>query len=305
MNCAGGHANDLHYGRVQVEFLPPNTTSLIQPLDQGVIRAFKALYTRSTMEGLISFIDEGDEDFRLKIYWREYNIATCLANIQKALNEIKEQPLNAIWRKLWPGVVHYYERFTPDEVHHSAVDKAVRLARLVANEGFSDTPTEDVNLLVECHLEPLTDEDLVEMTRSASKEEEEAADVGNDEAEERGLTLDNLQELCNKAWAMQQRAQEIDDNIVRAIEFSNRIDGVMALYKRIFAQMKKRQQLPIMMSLVHRKPFAEASNTSPAASPASHRATMLPPAVSPALTEAVFNDPPPLSTDNEASPEEQ
>ncbi|KAM9365930.1 tigger transposable element-derived protein 1-like [Pholidichthys leucotaenia] len=262
MDCAGGHATDLHYDRVQVEFLPPNTTSLIQPMDQGVIRAFKALYTRSTMEGLISSIDEGDEDFSLKTYWRGYNIATCLANIQKAHNEMKEQTLNASWKKLCPDVAHDYEGFMPDEVHHSAVDKAVRLARLVATEGFSDMTTEDVNTLIECHSEPLTDEDLIEMTRSESEEEEEAAAAAA-EAEERGLTLDNLQELCNMARALQQRAQEIDDNMVRAVEFSNRIDGVMALYKGIFAQKKKqRQQLPITMFLVHRKPPTEAPDTS-------------------------------------------
>ncbi|XP_064103355.1 tigger transposable element-derived protein 1-like [Macrobrachium nipponense] len=179
MDCAGGHATDLHYDGVQVEFLPPNTTSLIQPMDQGVIRAFKALYTRSTMEGLVSSIDEGDDDFSLKKYWREYNIVTCLANIQNALKEMKQQTLNASWRKLWPDVVHDYEGFTPDEVHHSAVDKAVRLAQLVANEGFSDMTAEDLNSLIDCHSEPLTNEDLVEMTRSASEEEEEAATTTN------------------------------------------------------------------------------------------------------------------------------
>ncbi|XP_068239656.1 tigger transposable element-derived protein 1-like [Palaemon carinicauda] len=102
MDCAGGHATDLHYDGVQVDFLPPNTTSLIQPMDQGVIRGFNALYTRSTMEGLISSIDEDDEDFSLEIYWQEYNIATSLANIQKALNEMRQQTLNASWRKLSP-----------------------------------------------------------------------------------------------------------------------------------------------------------------------------------------------------------
>ncbi|XP_067133880.1 tigger transposable element-derived protein 1-like [Centruroides vittatus] len=200
MDCAGGHATSLHYDGVQVEFLPPNTTSLIQPMDQGVIRAFKALYTRSTMEGLISSIDEDNVVFSLKNYWWGYNIATCLVNIQNALNEMKEQTLIASWRKLWPkNVTHDYEGFTPDEVHHSAVDNAVRLARLVANEGFSDMTTEEVNTLIECHSIPLTDEELVEMTRSVSEEEEEVSDNGDDnEAEERGLTLENLQEFCNK-----------------------------------------------------------------------------------------------------------
>ena len=31
---------------IEVMFLPPNTTSLIQPLDQGIIATFKAYYTR-------------------------------------------------------------------------------------------------------------------------------------------------------------------------------------------------------------------------------------------------------------------
>ena len=67
----------------------------------------------------------------------------------------------------------------------------------------------------------------------------------------------------------QQRAQEIDDNMVRAVEFSNRIDDVMAVYKSIFVQKKKqRSQFPITMLCVIRKPPA-ATAPPPAASPAS------------------------------------
>ena len=42
MDCAEGRATDLHYDGVQIDFLPPNTKALIQPLDQGVIQAIKA-----------------------------------------------------------------------------------------------------------------------------------------------------------------------------------------------------------------------------------------------------------------------
>uniref|UniRef100_A0A3P8TXQ8 DDE-1 domain-containing protein n=1 Tax=Amphiprion percula TaxID=161767 RepID=A0A3P8TXQ8_AMPPE len=48
--------------RWEWDFLPPNTTSLIQPMDQGIICAFKALYTRNTLQNLIEAMDL-DEDF--------------------------------------------------------------------------------------------------------------------------------------------------------------------------------------------------------------------------------------------------
>lgn len=43
------HLADLH-PNVKVIFLPPNTTSLIQPMDQGVIAAFKLYYLRRPLQ---------------------------------------------------------------------------------------------------------------------------------------------------------------------------------------------------------------------------------------------------------------
>ncbi len=89
------------------------------------------------------------------------------------------------------------------------------------------------------------------MTKSASEEEDESA---TDEAGEGGLTLHNLQDLFNVAKDLQKRAKERDDNMVRAAEFSNRIDDVMTVYKRIFIDKKKqRSQLPITMFLKRKK----------------------------------------------------
>ena len=292
MDCAGGHATDMHYDGVQVEFLPPNTTSLIQPMDQGVIRAFKALYMRSTMENLISSINEQDETFTMKKYWKDYNIATCLGNIQNALKAMKEQTLTASWKKLWPNLVNLdYEGFTPEEVHHSAVDKAVKLARLVSTEGFLDMTAEDVNALIDAHESPLTDEDLEEMTRSASEEEVEAGSEEDEDIEERGLTLHNMQEMFNVAKELKKSAQEFDDNMVRAVEFCNRVDEVMATYKGIFVQKKKqRSQLPITMFLTRRQP-QETQERPPAATTPPPAATT-PPAAATTPSPSVSTPPP-------------
>uniref|UniRef100_A0A3B3QRU7 DDE-1 domain-containing protein n=1 Tax=Paramormyrops kingsleyae TaxID=1676925 RepID=A0A3B3QRU7_9TELE len=70
---AGGHTDDLSYDGMQIEFLPPNTTLLIQPMDQGIIRAFKVLYTCNTLQHLVEAMDS-DQDFSLKDYWHKLDL---------------------------------------------------------------------------------------------------------------------------------------------------------------------------------------------------------------------------------------
>ena len=43
-------------------FLPPNTTSVVQPLDQGIIRCYKVLYRTAMLTELISQFDAGEAD---------------------------------------------------------------------------------------------------------------------------------------------------------------------------------------------------------------------------------------------------
>jgi hypothetical protein len=52
--------NDL-YDNVKVVFLPPNTTALIQPMNNGVIAAFKAYYLRRTFDQLLVVTDGEDK----------------------------------------------------------------------------------------------------------------------------------------------------------------------------------------------------------------------------------------------------
>ena len=98
LDNSGGHGNDLAYDGVQIKFLPPKTTSLTQPMDQGVIRVFKSIYTRNTLQHLVNAMDL-NQDVSLKDYWCGYTIASCLQNIQRAIQEIKMETLKASWKK--------------------------------------------------------------------------------------------------------------------------------------------------------------------------------------------------------------
>lgn len=65
---------------IKVVFLPPNTTALIQPMDQGVISTFKSYYLRRTYTKAVNEIDKGK--ISLVDFWKKYSIKDCILNIR-------------------------------------------------------------------------------------------------------------------------------------------------------------------------------------------------------------------------------
>ncbi|XP_070385946.1 tigger transposable element-derived protein 4-like [Dermacentor albipictus] len=59
-NCgAHGHIHDLEC--IRLEFLPPNTTSVLQPMDQGIIKNLKVLYRARLLNRMVVCIDAGKQ----------------------------------------------------------------------------------------------------------------------------------------------------------------------------------------------------------------------------------------------------
>lgn len=63
------------------------------------------------------------------------------------------------------------------------INKAVRLEKKLGVKGFEDIPQDEVKKVIDDHSEPLIDEDLLELTKSASEEEREATDPEQEEEE--------------------------------------------------------------------------------------------------------------------------
>ncbi|XP_069108937.1 tigger transposable element-derived protein 4-like [Argopecten irradians] len=59
-NCAAHPASLTNSSHIKLIFLPPNTTSIIQPCDQGIIRNLKLHYRRQMVTHIINLIDDGD-----------------------------------------------------------------------------------------------------------------------------------------------------------------------------------------------------------------------------------------------------
>lgn len=52
-NCSAHHISDLELTNVELQFFPANCTSLIQPLDQGIINSLKCAYRRRLIDKLL------------------------------------------------------------------------------------------------------------------------------------------------------------------------------------------------------------------------------------------------------------
>lgn len=56
-SCHGG--GTLRYSNIRLEFLPPNTTALIQPCDQGILRSVKARYKNRVAKNYLAYYKAG------------------------------------------------------------------------------------------------------------------------------------------------------------------------------------------------------------------------------------------------------
>ena len=65
-NCPA-HPNVDNLKAIELVFLLPNTTSKTQPMDQRVIRAFKAFYCTNVERRQIKYIDDGRTTPKIKV----------------------------------------------------------------------------------------------------------------------------------------------------------------------------------------------------------------------------------------------
>ena len=169
-NAPGHPINlNLHNPNVNVVFMPSNTTSLIQPMDQGVIVTFKRFYLRETFKQAIHDIDSDKaKKTTLKDFWSNFSIYNAIENVDTAWNEMKKKTMKKTWKNLCPQFfVEEKENNDPkstsnkeqdDEENQEVIQNILSLGKQL------DLPLDEIDIheLVASHAEELSNEDLLD-----------------------------------------------------------------------------------------------------------------------------------------------
>ena len=222
------HLNDINEN-VKVEYLPPNTTSLLQPMDQGVIASFKAYYLRRTIAQAVRAV-ERDESLTLTAFWKNYNIKDCIKNVSDSWDEVKVTNMNGVWGKLCPQFVNDFHGF--EESVKDVTKKIVALSNTL-NLGMEEA---DVNEVLDSHGEELSPEDLIELENSIIESE---ANIPTPEP--RRFSVKQLSEAFTKLEDVMSMFESMDPNVERYLKVSRSMNDAVRCYKEIWNEKKKVQ----------------------------------------------------------------
>ncbi|XP_044275311.1 tigger transposable element-derived protein 1-like [Varanus komodoensis] len=234
LDSAPGHPpfmDDFH-PNIKVVPLPPNTTSLIQPMDQGVIATFKKYYLRHTFRQAVQASDESGTTLRQ--FWKDYNIYKAIKNIDLAWREVTAITMNGVWKNLCPQFVRDFCGFEKmDEESKEVFSDLVTLSKKLE----LDLQENDFIELLAVQHEELTNEDLMELEDRRKDEERQE----EEEVTEKPKRF-TMQEMA-RGFSLFEEALLVfeaqDPNVERYMRVAAAVQNAIQGYRVIYDEKKR------------------------------------------------------------------
>ena len=166
-NCSAHNVDTDSLKETELIFLPPNTTSVIQPLDQGIIRNFKHYYRKRVLSKLLNHMDS-DMNLTVRDAAKNISILDAVYYTASAWNQVGVETIqNCFFRGLTPEVdTANFKGFSLDEIPVSIDQKAY--------EAYVDI---DDSLETEGQL---TDMEICQELKEAENNDEKSKDDGEE-----------------------------------------------------------------------------------------------------------------------------
>ena len=227
-NAPSHITRDLELRFVRVEFLPPNTTSEIQPMDAGVIRNFKVHYKRHFLKHQLNMFDQDGSTEKI-------NVKQAIYFIHDAWKDVKPTTIANCWTHT--GILPSTDKDSETDVELPDTSQAEEeLRTLMTSLEIPDPVTLDEYINIDSH-EP-TEELLTDSTILSLVTGTTTADTDSEEEAE--------PELAPKPRMSVKRAVDGMNNGLEFMEqhqdfTADEIDFMRGLINKVSAKSSKRQ----------------------------------------------------------------
>ena len=164
------------------KFLPPNVTTLIQPMDQGVLESLKRRYKRKILEELVLYDERG---VSVIDFVRGINLLDISHKIAASWEEITPTTLRLSWRKILPTETNMKSQQPLGITEEVPREPQSHFLTLLSTAGIEITSAEVDEWLTSDELDPgytlLNDDDIV---TEALQDGHTRQPSGNDDDEE-------------------------------------------------------------------------------------------------------------------------
>ena len=94
-------AEDLEMTNIRIHFMPPNTTSLIQPCDAGIINSFKCHFKNLLRQRISSFMDDNDEN--AEIFPKKITVLDAIHLVSNAWKLVSSEIIKNCFKSAFRG----------------------------------------------------------------------------------------------------------------------------------------------------------------------------------------------------------
>ncbi|GBM54413.1 hypothetical protein AVEN_83015-1 [Araneus ventricosus] len=144
MDNATSHPDDLKLKNINLVFLPPNTTSMLQPLDQGIIRSFKVGYRKLLLRHVLSQIFSSKSSEELA---KPVSVLDVISWTTSALKKVQPGCVLNCFKKV--GFLSASEVATDSTTEKSKKELADLIANLDSNVSFEEYVKINCDLSIE------------------------------------------------------------------------------------------------------------------------------------------------------------
>lgn len=212
-NCSA-HPADVDLSNITVRFLPPNTTCLIQPMDQGVIKNWKGHYRSTLNSRIIAELDVDPNRLAMDVA-KKISVLDALHISKSSWDEVLPKTITNCFRKAWSRT-----QLTESSGTESCLEDVDLPHNMTANE-FDAFVRMDVG--VETSGE-LTNEELLEAVteNNSATTAQESIEVDDDNDDEPPLSTKQLLDFVGlfRKYVQQQGIAPAEAISFRSVEAS-------------------------------------------------------------------------------------